>query len=453
MLRKIIALSFILVTRYGFSQNSTVDSYIRLGLDKNLSLKQKNLNLQQSFDYLKIANGMFYPSLKFQSNYTYAAGGRNISLPLGDLLNPAYKSLNELTGTSNFPNVQNQEFNLSANDYYDNKLSVMLPLINAEIGLNKKIRKEAITQTDAEIAVFKRGLVRDIKIAYYTIARIQSEIEIFENADKLLQDNYKITQARVRNGKTLQGNSLRILSDINDNKAKLTDAQNRLKTGNAYLNFLTNEDLIKQVIVDTTGFREHYKNNVFVAEYPKHEREEMIALRSQLSQADLTIKLRKAAYLPVMNTFLDAGFQSTYLQFNPDARYLLGGVSLKWDLFSGFQNKNKINAAQIDASIFTARIQENDKLFQYQQITAENTLASATEQLASSSGNLVFLEEYYRETKSRYDQGMVLLVELNDAFTQLINGRLKYELANTDVLIRKAELERTTASYQLNPLK
>ncbi|WP_337966348.1 TolC family protein [uncultured Flavobacterium sp.] len=449
MIHKVIAISFLFAFSFGFCQNKTVDQYIQLGFKNNLGLKQQNLNLKQSFDNLKIAKGIFYPTLKFQSDYTYASGGRNIVLPLGDLLNPAYNSLNQLNGNTNFKNINNQEFNLSANDYYDTRLNVMLSLVDAEMILNKNIKKEAINQKEAEVAVYKRGLVRDIKVAYYNIAMIKNQIKIFNNADKLLQDNYKITQSRFKNGKVLQGDVLRIHSDINDNNAKKTEAQNRLKTAFAYLNFIINEDLIKEVKIDTTGFKQS-QVSISEAEFKSNEREEITALRSSLEQSSLMVKSKKAAYLPVVNTFLNAGFQSTYLLFNTDTRYLFGGVTLKWNIFSGFQNKNKISIAKSDVSILDAKITESTKQFEYQKKLGENDLNSAEARLQSSAENIVFLEEYYRETKSRYDQGMVLLVEINDAFTQLIDGRLNYELANTAVLIKKAEVERTTASYILN---
>ncbi|MBF4472122.1 TolC family protein [Flavobacterium sp. HJJ] len=452
MIHKSIAISFLFAFSFGFCQNKTVDEYIHFGFENNLGLQQQNLNLKQSFDNLKIAKGMFYPTLKFQSDYTYASGGRNIVLPLGDLLNPVYNSLNQLNGSTNFQNVQNQEFNLSANDYYDTKLNVMLSLVDAEMILNKKIKKEAINQKEAEAAVYKRGLVRDIKIAYYNIVMIKNQIEIFNNADKLLQDNYKVTQSRFKNGKVLQGNVLRIQSDINDNTAKKTEAQNRLKTALAYFNFIINDDLTKEVKIDTTGFKQPLISiSESESKFKSNEREEISALKSSLEQSNLMVKSKQAAYLPVVNTFLNAGFQSTYLLFNTDTRYLFGGVTLKWNIFSGFQNQNKINIAKRDVSILDAKIAETAKQLEYQQKKAENDLNSAEAQLQSSAENIVFLEEYYRETKSRYDQGMVLLVAMNDAFTQLIDGWLNYESANTAVLIKKAEVERTTASYVLNP--
>lgn len=51
--------------------------------------------------------------------------------------------------------------------------------------------------------------------------------------------------------------------------------------------------------------------------------------------------------------------------------------------------------------------------------------------------------------KVRYKEGLVLLVELSDAFTQLVNSQLAYQLSLTEVLTRKAELEQVTAAYPL----
>ena len=364
-------------------------------------------------------------------------------------MNPVFNTLNQLTNSNNFSNIPNQEFNLSANDFYDNKLSLTLPLVDAEIFLNNKIKKEAINQRQAEVLVYKRGLVRDIKVAYYNIAMVQSQIEIFKNAGKLLEDNYILTASRVKNGKLLQGNALRIKSDINDNNAKLAEAQNNLKTAFAYLNFLVNKSLTETVAIDTTGFRQASTIRLEQANLTS-EREELIALESSIKQSGYTIDLKRAAYLPVITTFLNGGYQSTYLKFDTESRYLLGGFSLKWNLFQGFQNKNKIAIARTDMLSLHTQLDENRKQFEYQRIDSENDLSSAESQLKSSSENLLFLEEYYRETKARYDQGMVLLIELNDAFTQLINGRLKHEQSNTTVLIKKAELERNTASYTFN---
>lgn len=442
----ILAVAIFLVVSEARAQNTTVDSYIEKGLKENLALKQQNFNLQKATYALKEARGLFYPTLSLKSDYFYSSGGRTVDLPLGDLMNPVYNTLNQLTGSTNFQNISNQKFNLNANDFYDNRLSVTLPLVNAEIYLSNKIRKEAINQKQAEVAVYKRSLVKDIKAAYYNIIMANNQITIFKNAGKLLQDNYNLTESRVKNGKALKGNALRILSDINDNKAKLAEAENNLNTANAYLNFLTNTPLTENVAVDTTGFR---LSKIQLPEaLETSSREELTALKSALTQAEYNISMEKASYFPTINTSLNLGYQNNYFKFDPDDRYLTGVVSLKWDLFTGFQNRNRVKIAKTEVSSLGAQLDETQKQFQLQLNTAMNDLSTAEAQLKSSKENLASLEEYYRETKARYNQGLVLLVELNDAFTQLVNGQLAFEQSNTNVLIKLAELERTAATYQ-----
>lgn len=429
------------------AQNTTVDSYIEKGLKENLALKQQNFDLQKASYALKEAQGLFYPTVSLRSDYFYSSGGRTVDLPLGDLMNPVYSTLNQLTGTTNFQNISNQKFNLNANDFYDNRLSVTMPLVNAEIYLSNKIRKEAISQKQAEVMVYKRSLVKDIKTAYYNSIMAVNQIQIFKNAGKLLQENYKLTESRVKNGKALKGNALRILSDINDNQAKLAEAENKLKTANAYLNFLTNVSLTENVAIDTTGFS-FSKARIETIPLETSGREEITALKSALTQAEYNISLEKASYFPTINTSLNLGYQNNYFKFDPDDRYLTGVVSLKWDLFTGFQTRNRVKMAKTEATALNTQLEETEKQFQLQLTTARNELDTAEAQFKSSKENLESLGEYYRETKARYDQGLVLLVELNDAFTQLINGQLAFEQSNTTVLIKLAELERTAATYQ-----
>mgnify|MGYP002759366584 CR=1 FL=1 len=295
--------------------------------------------------------------------------------------------------------------------------------------------------------VYKRSLVKDIKTAYYNSIMATNQIEIFKNAAKLLQENYKLTESRVKNGKALKGNALRILSDINDNQAKLAEAENNLKTANAYLNFLTNTALTDKVAIDTTGFR-FSKTQMKTPSSETSGREELTALKSAITQAEYNISLEKASYFPTINTSLNLGYQNNYLKFDPDDRYLTGIVSLKWDLFTGFQTRNRVKIAKTEATSLNTQLDETEKQFQLQLTTAANELDTAEAQFKSAKENLQSLEEYYRETKARYDQGLVLLVELNDAFTQLINGQLAFEQSNTNVLIKLAEVERTAASYQ-----
>ncbi len=97
------------LTFQGFSQESILESYIHEGFANNLALKQKQLNYNRSLQVLNQAKALFFPDLGFSARFTVADGGRSIDFPIGDLLNPVYSTLNQLTHSQQFPQVENQQ--------------------------------------------------------------------------------------------------------------------------------------------------------------------------------------------------------------------------------------------------------------------------------------------------------------------------------------------------------
>ena len=92
------------------AQNPVLQAYITEGLQSNLGLKQKQLDYASNLSALKEAKGLFFPDLSLNARYTVADGGRIIEFPVGDMLNPVYTTLNTLTGSNLFPQIENEEF-------------------------------------------------------------------------------------------------------------------------------------------------------------------------------------------------------------------------------------------------------------------------------------------------------------------------------------------------------
>ena len=95
---------------------SILKDYIKKGLDSNLALQQKSFDLQKAQFDLKRAQSLFYPQVDLHAQYTLAEGGRTQQLPIGDLLNDVYSTLNQLTSTNKFPQVGNQTIQLNQRD-------------------------------------------------------------------------------------------------------------------------------------------------------------------------------------------------------------------------------------------------------------------------------------------------------------------------------------------------
>ena len=98
----------ILITTLAHGQ-LILEDYVKYGLENNLALKQKETSYLKSLEALSEARGLFYPDISFQARYTISEGGRVIEFPVGDLLNPVYLTLNQLTTSQMFPVLENQE--------------------------------------------------------------------------------------------------------------------------------------------------------------------------------------------------------------------------------------------------------------------------------------------------------------------------------------------------------
>src|SRR5688572_5311755 len=133
---------FLMVTRMSTAQS--LDDYIKEGLERNLVLQQKNISLTQAQQSLQIAKSYFLPSISLLADYTSGEGGRSISIPVGDLLNPVYTSLNEMTQSDVFPQVENVEQNFFPKNFYDARVRTSVPLVNTDLYLNRTIQGQQV---------------------------------------------------------------------------------------------------------------------------------------------------------------------------------------------------------------------------------------------------------------------------------------------------------------------
>ena len=90
-------------------QKSILDEYIEMGFQQNIVLQQKSISAEKALLSLQSAQSLYQPTLAFQGGYQTGEGGRSISFPVGDMLNPVYATLNQLTKSAAFPQISNVE--------------------------------------------------------------------------------------------------------------------------------------------------------------------------------------------------------------------------------------------------------------------------------------------------------------------------------------------------------
>lgn len=440
---------FLLIAQSAGAQ-SILDGYIKTGLDSNLALKQKSFDLKKSRIDLERAKALFYPQAGLNAQYTVAHGGRTIDVPLGDLLNDTYSTLNQLTSSSKFPQVQNQSIQFLPNDFHDTKIEVSMPIYNPSLSYNKKIREEQIHTQQVAINLYKRELVNDIKQAYYQYLQSVKALDIYENALVTVKESLRFNEKLLKNNATTRETVLRAKAQVSQVQTSVIEARQNQKNATAYLNFLLNRPLETAVLADSTVF-ESLQHEIHVEPETPVNREELLQLKSSQKVLETNLRLTEAYRLPVLSGFYNVGFQGFGYQFNDKQFYQLGGLQLQWNIFKGNDNKLKARQARIDIDAIENQYNNTEKQLLLQVVTANNSYQSALEAMHSANDEVISTKEAYRLTQSRYLQGQALQIELIDARTQMTNAEVRYSLTQLAVLNRAAELERAMATYRLEP--
>lgn len=432
---------------HGYGQGNVLDEYIQSAFSQNQGLKQQHFQLDKSLYALKEAKSLFYPQIGLAGSYTKADGGRTIDIPVGDMLNPVYSTLNQLTNSQKFPQMENQSFLLNPDNFYDVHVRTSLPLVNTEIWYANKIRKESITLQQAAVNVYKRKLVKDIKTAYYQYYQAGKAVEIYNTAQLQVQENIRVNTSFLANGVTNSTALTRAKAEQQKIAASITEAGNKQRNARAYFNFLLNRDLNAPITIDSSIFM---PEEILPAPAPTgNTRDELVQLSQQQKIASLFYRQSKSYLVPKVSTFLDLGSQGFNWNVDNKSRYYMWGVNLQWDLFAAGQRKYKAQQAAIDVSNLQAAYNETSISFQLEAQVAENNYHTAVANFKSAREQLLLSEKYYTDQSKVYKAGQLLYIELLDAQNQLTNAKLQLSIAFAAVQTAIADIERTQASYKL----
>jgi outer membrane protein len=432
----------------GIHAQDVLERYIKLGLDSNLVIQQKRFDLKKAQLDLERAKTLFYPHADFNAQYTLATGGRTQDIPIGDLLNGVYTTLNTLTASNKFPQVQNQTINFLPNNFQDTKVEVTMPLFNPEIRYNRDIKAEMINGVTAEMNLYKRQLVKNIRQAYYGYLQAAKSVDIYSNALTVVNENLRINEKLVKNTMATKEVVLKARAQVSQVQTSLTVANENLKNAAAYFNFLLNRSLVTSIENDSTIWQSANTKMPVSLEVPVY-REELLQIKSAQKTLSSGLQLNKSFMLPKLNAFYNVGFQGFGYKFFNKQFYQIGGLQLTWNIFKGNDNKLKIKESQLDISTLENQYANTGNQLQLQVATAYNFYVGAQQALQSSNDEVVNSEEAYRLTDRKYREGMALQIELIQARIDMTNAQVKYSLAQLSVLNDAAELERVTATYPL----
>jgi outer membrane protein TolC len=429
----------------------SLDDYVRRGLQQNELLQQKNIGLERAMLALKSARNMFLPSVSLQGAYQTGEGGRSIAFPLGDLLNPVYSTLNQLTASDAFPQVDNVRQSFFPNDFYDLKLRATLPVLQPDLIYQKRIRSQEAVLQQFEADSYARELVKEIKVAWYNYQQTSRAAAIYSNALDLAREGRRVNESLLANGKGLPASVLRSVAEEESVKAMLSDAQRQKESARLYLNFLINASPSEPVPDDSAGIDIPTAIIAAADSVTNERREELKALREAVELRETVRSMNASFRIPRISAFADAGYQGERRVWDGNSDYYFLGVQLEVPLFAGFTNSHRVKQSGLDIRIAELEESRMRRSLSTGLSVVKEQLRSDLAAFSAAKRQLEAAQSYHRLTDKAYREGTVSFIEMLDARNQLRDASLRLNINSYRVMTTLAQLEREIAGYSLHP--
>jgi outer membrane protein len=450
MFKKITFVALLFYSSTAGAGNPILEKYIQEALQNNLALKQQDFSLQKSLASLKEARGLFFPSINISARYSRAGGGRQIDMPIGDLVNPIYQTLNEILQQDRFPtNIPNQTVPFLREKEHDTKVSLYQPIFQPEILYNYKIRENISDIQKANKQVYIRQLVADVKEAYFTYLKTIQIVDLLNNTKDLLDENLRLSKALFSNQKATKEIVYRAEADLSNLEQKISDAIKNEDLARSYFNLLLNRSF-------TDKIEEYPEEDLPNTDLPDlesaeqkalNDREELTQLYQAIEVAENSTKLSKSNFFPKIFAAVNYGFQGTEYKFTKDDDYWMASGVLQWNLFNGYQDKARIQQTTLEKKRLESQLEEAKRKIVLQVKETFQNMTVAQKSLQSASDRVKSSRKSFDIIDNKYQLGMSPQIEYLDARNTYIEAEINHIITKYDYFIYQAKFERASAIY------
>lgn len=423
---------------------SLLQNYVQQGLANNLVLKQKQVEAEKALLALAYAKALFLPDITGQLGYQTGGGGRSISIPVGDLLNPVYSTLNQLTASSHFPQISNSTSNFLPSHFGDAKITASIPIYNPGLQINRKICEIQTSISKSEISRYQRELIHEIKSAYYHLCYAHEAIGIYQAAAELAREGLRTNQRLLSNGKGLPAYILRAESEVTQYEAAVFEAGKQEENARTYLNMLLNNPAGTPLQVEPL---QNADDSLQLQ--AEQQREEITQLKQSVTARQQFLRLQQQFNKPVIHLFSNWGTQAEKMKFTGSSFYYLAGVQLEIPLFQGKRNLVKIKQAEQEVKLAEFQLSDTKNQLETAQKIAANKVLVARRDYESALLQSQTAAAYQRLIDKGFREGVNSFLETVDARTQYIQAQIHVNLKRLNRMLAAADYEREFATYSL----
>ena len=432
---------------------AVLEEYVRVAERDNLTLANQRLDAERGQESLRAAQARLWPEVSVNSRYTVNSGGRQIALPVDQLLNPAYQTLNELLvgmgQPARFSLLPEVSFPLLRKHEQDTHLALRQPLyapaVRAGIEASRAGAEAQQLGTEALLRTQRRDVVR----AYLLTQKARAAASIVAGSVTILEENLRINDALYRSGKLTQDAVLRARAELLGATQQRIDADRARQQAERALNLLLDRPLDSAVEAGDPGddaavaalAAQRLEAAEALVQRARRTRPEVQQLQRAADSAAAELRAAESQRRPTLALGVDAGIQGEDFGTGPRYNYLSGSLLLSWTVFDGGARRASIGVARL-----AERAARNQQALGEQRIEMEARAAldaarSSQEALAAAQARAEAARAAFRIASRKRDEGAATQIEFLDARNALTSAELNLAWTRLDVLERREDLD------------
>ena len=441
-----LALGLIFFSQWGYGQ---LDSYVQTAQSHNKSIKVSSLTTKIAQREITIMKAYKYPKITFDNQYFLAYGGRKITFNSGDLMNPIYNSLFQLTGNqalnTTIPNFNEQFY---PNHFYRTNLTLTWPIWNRKIRFAHKNAGLQHQINNYKDRIINKEIEKDVKLTYFELYRLHKLI-VFQR--QLM--NY-LNKVKVKTKKLIDYGYAEAI-DLDQIEYELAKQnQEELQLSNVY-KVVEDKfyDLLGEVERETIVFD---NSDLNLAQYEVNDLGDLSGVYEAKDQAqiiNIREKINQLArkrwnnLIPDVSVIFRSGFEGFSESIAIDDDYfVLGTANLTWTLFEGGLARKKKGQLSIKSELLTTQKQDAQLKFgmlvakKQHELNTQKQLIRVLEQKKKLSKKIM------ESQKKKFLMGELDVIDL-------LNFKTKYEQDVTKYYNTKIAYIQSSINYQwlVNP--
>lgn len=322
-------------------------------------------------------------------------------------------------------------------------------LFQSDVFVGLQARSTALKYADLNIKAMEDSVRSNVLRSYYAVLIAEKRSRFLDEGvtriTKLLYDQNQL----YKNGFAEHLDIDRTQVTLNNLKSTQLQIRNFIQLGYASLKFaiginqidaleLTDSlsiDIVKQNILDTTGF--HYT-----------DRNEIKILNTVVELQQLDLKRYKLAYIPTVAAFWNYSKSAQRNQFDFldfSKKWFasnVAGVSVSVPLFDGFQKARKIEQASLNLQKSNNVLQNVQRVIDLQRVIAYDLFRNSISTLDIQDRNLELAAKVYAVTKKKYEQGLGSSFEVLQTEQSYEDAQSNYFQSLYDAVIAKISYQR-----------